>query len=71
MGSTVNVLAYTSSPFCLLSTSFFSFLSFRLTNPLILRAPPKYNHVHKKTTAKLKKMNIHMMPKSRLRNTAH
>lgn len=33
---------------------------------LILRAPSRYSHVQTNTTAKLKKMKIHMMPSSSL-----
>jgi len=45
-----------SSPLCFFFCSFFCFLLAGLNKPLILRAPPRYNHVHTNTTAKLKKM---------------
>lgn len=46
-----------ASPLCFFFfCSFFCFLAVGLTNPLILRAPPRYKYVQTKTTAKLKMM---------------
>lgn len=52
-----------ASPLCKLFCSFFCFLAAGLKAFLILRSPPRYSQVQTKTTAKLKRMYAHMMPK--------
>ena len=53
---------YALSPFCFFFSAAFAFLAEGLKTDTILCMPPRYRYVQIKTTAKLKKMYIHMMP---------
>src|SRR5690242_19651839 len=53
---------YAASPRCFFFFAAFSFRAEGLNTEMIFCMPPTYKYVHKKTTAKLKKMNIHMIP---------
>ena len=60
---------YAASPFFLFFFFVaFSFLVEGLKTETMWRMPPRYSHVQIKTTAKLKKMYIHMMPAVSLAN---
>ena len=53
---------YALSPFCFFFSAAFAFLAEGLKKDTILCMPPRYRYVQIKTTAKLKKIYIHMMP---------
>jgi hypothetical protein len=53
---------YALSPFCFFFSAAFAFLAEGLKTDTILCIPPRYRYVHMKTTAKLKKIYIHMIP---------